>query len=46
MNEGQPRVSIVMFAYDARRYISVTIDSVLNKSEPDLELNIVDDCLI
>lgn len=44
MNEGQPRVSIVMPAYNASRYIGVTIDSVLNQSEPGWELLVVDDC--
>lgn len=44
MNHGQPRVSIVMPAYNASQYIGATIASVLRQSEPDWELVVVDDC--
>lgn len=44
MSEGRPKVSVVMPAYNASRYITATIDSVLAQSEPDWELIVVDDC--
>lgn len=44
MNEGRPKVSVVMPAYNASQYITATIDSVLKQSEPDWELIVVDDC--
>ncbi|MHB9146740.1 MAG: glycosyltransferase family 2 protein [Symbiobacteriia bacterium] len=38
-----PRVSVVMPAYNAERYIQQAISSVLRQTFPDLELIIVDD---
>ncbi len=44
MNHGQPRVSIVMPAYNAGQYIGATISSVLGQTETDWELIVIDDC--
>ena len=44
MSLGQPRVSIVMPAYNASQYIEATIDSVIRQTEPDWELIVIDDC--
>jgi glycosyltransferase involved in cell wall biosynthesis len=38
-----PRVSVVMANYNYARYLRAAIDSVLNQTLGDLELNIVDD---
>ncbi len=38
-----PRVSVVMPAYNADRYIGQAVESVLGQAEPDLELVVVDD---
>ena len=40
---GMPKVSILMPAYNAERYIGTAIESVLSQSYDDWELIIVDD---
>lgn len=40
----QPKVSILIPAYNHQNYISLTIDSVLNQTFSDFELLIADDC--
>lgn len=37
-------VSVIMASYNHERYLPEAIDSVLNQTNPDLELIIVDDC--
>ncbi|MBK1885444.1 glycosyltransferase family 2 protein [Marinobacter sp. DY40_1A1] len=44
MTGGQPKVSVVMPAYNASNYIEATISSVLKQSISDWELIVVDDC--
>jgi teichuronic acid biosynthesis glycosyltransferase TuaG len=39
-----PRVSVVMPAYNAQKYIAATIDSVLAQDFRNLELLVIDDC--
>jgi glycosyltransferase involved in cell wall biosynthesis len=39
-----PKVSVVMPAYNAERFVREALDSVLNQSFSDFELIIVDDC--
>ena len=39
-----PRVSVVMPAYNAERYIEEAIQSVQVQTKPDWELVVVDDC--
>ena len=38
-----PKVSIVMPAYNAEKYINETIDSILNQSYKDFEFIIIND---
>ncbi len=38
-----PRVSVIIPSYNHARFIGEAIDSVLNQTEPDLELIVVDD---
>lgn len=42
--ERRPAVSVIMPAYNAVRFIEESVDSVLNQTEADLELVVVDDC--
>ncbi|CCG96001.1 glycosyltransferase family 2 protein [Marinobacter nauticus] len=44
MISSQPRVSVVMPAYNASAFIAETIQSVLGQSVEDWELIVVDDC--
>lgn len=44
MSKSYPKVSVVMPAYNASRYICETIESVLGQSEQAWELIVVDDC--
>lgn len=43
MNASEPLVSVIVAAYNRRRYIDETIQSVLNQSYPRVELIVVDD---
>ena len=38
------KISIVMPVYNAQRFLSQTIDSVLSQSYSDFELIMIDDC--
>ena len=40
----KPKVSVIMPAYNAERYIGEAIESILNQSYKELELIIIDDC--
>lgn len=44
LHSGAPLVSVVMPAYNAARYISEAIESVISQSFGDWELIIIDDC--
>lgn len=46
MNKSEELVSIVMPAYNAEKYISKSIESVLNQTYKNFELIIVNDCSI
>lgn len=39
-----PKVSVIMPAYNAEKYIKEAIDSILGQTFPDFELIILDDC--
>lgn len=39
-----PKVSVLMPAYNAAKYIEESIDSVLNQTFTDFEFIIIDDC--
>lgn len=41
---GNPKVSVIMAAYNSGKYIEESILSILNQTLKDLELIIVDDC--
>lgn len=43
IGEKMPKVSIIMPVYNSERYLSATIDSVLNQTYKDFELILVDD---
>src|SRR5689334_20578062 len=38
-----PRVSVVMPVYNAERYLSEALDSILRQTFPDFELIVIDD---
>lgn len=40
----QPKVTFIMPAYNAGRYIADSIQSIINQTEPDWELVVVNDC--
>jgi len=40
----RPIVSVIMPVYNAKKYVSAAVDSILGQSFADLELIIVDDC--
>lgn len=42
--ENQIRVSVVMTAYNASKYLSLAIESILNQTYKDFEFLIIDDC--
>lgn len=44
VNDKKPLISVVMPAYNAERYISEAIESILKQSFKDFELIIIDDC--
>ncbi|MGL4813565.1 MAG: glycosyltransferase family 2 protein [Beijerinckiaceae bacterium] len=44
MNPAEIKVSVVIPAYNAARYIGETLDSILAQSELALEIIVVDDC--
>lgn len=41
---SNPKISIIMPAYNAEKYIGYAIDSILNQSFKDFEFIIIDDC--
>ena len=45
-NKAKPKVSVIMAAYNAEKYISASIESILNQSLKNLELIIINDSSI
>lgn len=43
MNQ-RPKVSVVMPVYNAEKYVKEAVESILNQTDGDLELLIIDDC--
>lgn len=43
MNSNPPSVSILLSTFQGEKYINVCMESVLNQSQPDFELLIIDD---
>lgn len=41
---GNPKISVIMPVYNAEKYIKKAMDSILNQTERDLELILIDDC--
>lgn len=41
---SNPKVSVIMPAYNAEKFIEKTINSILNQTYTDFELLIIDDC--
>ncbi len=39
-----PKISILMPAYNAEKYITKAVESILNQTEKDFEFLITDDC--
>lgn len=39
----RPKVSIIIPVYNAEKYISKCLDSILNQTEKDFEIIIIDD---
>ncbi|MBA4321165.1 MAG: glycosyl transferase, partial [Flavobacterium sp.] len=44
MNNNEPKISVLMPAYNAEKYIAEAIESILNQTFKDFEFIIVDDC--
>jgi len=44
MNSKNPKISVIMAAYNAEKYIEESIESILSQSFKDFELIIIDDC--
>ena len=40
----KPKISVIMPVYNAEKYISKAIDSILGQTEEDFELILIDDC--
>jgi GDP-L-fucose synthase len=45
-NKSNPKLSVVMPAYNAEKYLSGAIESILNQTFKDFEFIIIDDCSI
>lgn len=43
---NDPKISVIMPAYNAKRYIAEAIESILNQTFKDFEFIIIDDCSI
>lgn len=43
MSDNNPKISVVMPVYNAERYLTEAIESILNQTESDFELLIIDD---
>lgn len=41
---GSPKVSVIMPVYNAEKYIKEAVKSIMNQTEKDLELILIDDC--
>lgn len=41
---GSPKISVIMPVYNAEKYIKKAMESILNQTERDLELILIDDC--
>ena len=39
-----PKISVLLPVYNAKAFIAESIQSILDQTEPDFELLIVDDC--
>lgn len=44
MENNTPKISVLMTVYNAEKYLSTAIESVLNQTFTDFELLIIDDC--
>lgn len=44
IEESTPLVSVIMPVYNAERYLSEAVESILSQTFPDFELIVIDDC--